>query len=62
MNENDKKTAEVASDIIEKFDEAWRNEDFEAMTRIMDAASGSPNIPFRIELMRQLDEVMQCAC
>lgn len=50
----DAKTNEIAAEWIANFDAAVHAENLEEMSRIVDAVCGSPNQPFRAEVLRQI--------
>lgn len=50
----DAKTQQIAAELIAKFDEAMKAENFAEMTRIVDIVCASPNRPFKREVLRQI--------
>ena len=54
MQTLDKKTEQIASELIAKFMAAVEAEDLAEMDRIVSAAASTPNKPLREALMRQL--------
>ncbi len=53
---SDKKTVEIARDVLRRSDEALASGDWQEAFAIIDRASHSPNQPFVAELMAQLKQ------
>ena len=51
----DRKTQAIVSETIAKFDAAVSAGDLREMNKIVSDVCASPNIPFRHEVLRQLD-------
>ena len=53
--ERDALTDQVVASLIAKFNAAFEAEDLPGMEAVVDTALGSPNGPFKRELLRQLE-------